>query len=235
MVNKSHTTNNADILITVCNHLQPILEQFVLVGGCATSLLITDQASPDVRPTVDVDLIVDILSLSAYYKLEKQLRALGFKQGEDDEGIICRWTKEGHIVDIMPTDEKIFGFSNPWYKDVVDHAVRTKLNNEIEVKHITAPYFLATKIVAFQTRGNGDYGVSHDIEDIVILIDGRSELIEEVEISDDKLKSFLKNEFIEMLKDNKFKETLSWHLPPDSASQAREPIILERIERLSTI
>ncbi|MFM7852904.1 MAG: hypothetical protein ACKO96_13540, partial [Flammeovirgaceae bacterium] len=59
-------------------------ELFVFLGGCSTALFITDPASPDVRSTKDVDCIVDVASLTAYYKLEKQLQEYGFKKSSNE-------------------------------------------------------------------------------------------------------------------------------------------------------
>ena len=55
---------------------------------------------------------------------------------------------------------------------------------------ITAPYFLATKFEAFHGRGNSDYRMSHDLEDIVTVIDGRPELASEVEKTDHAVAGF---------------------------------------------
>ncbi|MBU0674360.1 MAG: hypothetical protein KJ950_06930, partial [Proteobacteria bacterium] len=44
---------------------------------------------------------------------------------------------------------------------------------------VTAPYFLAGKFAAFAGRGNGDYLMSHDMEDIVAVLDGRPEIVED--------------------------------------------------------
>lgn len=56
------------------------------------------------------------------------------------------------------------------------------------VRMITAPYFIACKLAAFAGRGNGDYLMSHDMEDIVAVMDGRPELVSEVGISTDVLR-----------------------------------------------
>ena len=39
---------------------------------------------------------------------------------------------------------------------------------------------VTSKIEAFHGRGNGDFMASHDMEDIISLIDGRAEIITEV-------------------------------------------------------
>ena len=53
---------NLPLLIDAAQLLKPILGELVFVGGCATALLITDKAAPEVRPTFDVDAIAEITS-----------------------------------------------------------------------------------------------------------------------------------------------------------------------------
>lgn len=100
---------------------------------------------------------------------------------------------------------------------------------------VTAPYFLATKIEAFYGRGKKDFLASHDIEDIITLIDGRKEIIKEIYASSSDLKAYLSDQFQDFLTNELFIESLSGHLLPDKASQARLPILLERIREIANI
>jgi len=60
-------------------------ERVVFLGGAATALLITDSASPDVRFTKDVDVIVEIASRGDYYRLAESLRSSDFPE-DNSEG-----------------------------------------------------------------------------------------------------------------------------------------------------
>lgn len=53
---------NIELINTVAKRLGPLLDRVVFLGGAATGLLITDTAAPDVRPTLDVDVVVEISS-----------------------------------------------------------------------------------------------------------------------------------------------------------------------------
>jgi len=50
----------------------------------------------------------------------------------------------------------------------------------IEIRIASAPHFLATKVEAFLGRGNNDFMGSADMEDIITIIDGRTEIIQEI-------------------------------------------------------
>jgi hypothetical protein len=112
---------NLKMLEFVANKLGQLCDEVIFLGGCTTALFITDTAAPDVRYTLDVDCIVDVLSLSQYYQLEKKLQAHGFKKSIQDD-VFCRWHYDDVILDVMPTDEKILGFGNKWYKSAIQHA-----------------------------------------------------------------------------------------------------------------
>ncbi|MDY6847766.1 MAG: hypothetical protein AB7F20_07015 [Geoalkalibacter sp.] len=67
---------NLEMVRHVAERLGELRGQVVFLGGAATTLLITDEAAPDVRPTLDVDVIVEIGSSSEYYRLGETLRKI---------------------------------------------------------------------------------------------------------------------------------------------------------------
>ena len=220
---------------SVAERLGPLRQKAVFLGGAATVLLITDEATPEVRVTKDVDIIIEVLSKSDYYRLEETLRSLGFTQSMEEDAPLCRWEIKNTKVDVMPTDEKILGFANKWDSPAIKNATEISLEEGLEIRIVTAPYFLATKIEAFYGRGKGDYMASHDMEDIITIIDGRLELIEEVKDSETDLRSFLAEKFRYFLKTEAFLDALPGHLLPDPVSQARLPKITTRIEEIAVI
>ena len=190
--------------------LGPLLEDVVLVGGCAVGLLISDPASPSVRPTIDVDVIIEIAPATEYYVFCEKLKAQGFSENPADV-VICRWVKESLIVDVMPIDPKILGSTNTWYGKAIETATSHMLPSGIAINVVSPPVFLATKMESFQARGNGDY-LHHDIEDIINIINGRVEIVDEVAHSDPAVQKFLAEEFDTLLADESFVEQLKWHI-----------------------
>ncbi|MHB1199589.1 MAG: hypothetical protein ACYCZ6_08525 [Polaromonas sp.] len=107
--------------------LGALREELVLVGGCAVGLLITDQARPPVRQTIDVDLVAEVTSKTEYYALCEKLRSCGFKESADADHL-CRWHKERLLLDVMPSEESVLGHStNRWYPQAVRDAERLVL------------------------------------------------------------------------------------------------------------
>jgi len=231
--------NNKDInirmIIHVAKRLGNLRDKVVFVGGCATGLFITDPAMPEVRATQDVDVIVEVTSRMEYYRLEEELRSRGFKQDLSENAPICRWLVDVIKVDIMPTQEEILGFSNRWYLPAIKNADHIKLENELTIKLVSPPYFLATKIDAFKGRGGGDYMASHDMEDIITILDGRPEIVSEIRSSSDDLKDFLSRTFRSLLANDEFRDSIPGHLSPDRASQSRLPLLIKRLEEIAVM
>lgn len=226
---------NLEILMLAVEQLGELADEMVFLGGCATGLLITDSAAPPIRVTKDVDAIIQVVSLAQYHRISEKLREKGFQEDMSDGAPICRWISNNVILDVMPTDSKILGFSNRWYVSATRNAVHIQLPSGKSIKMVSAPYFLITKLEAFDGRGAGDYLMSHDIEDIIALLDGRAEIIGEIRKADTRLASELAKRFSELLQSNQFIEAISGHMPTDTTSQARVPMILETIKKIANL
>lgn len=227
---------NVAMLERVASCLGPELcSQLVFVGGAAAGLLITDLAMPAIRRTDDVDIVTNAEALADYYRFEEQFRGLGFVQDPSPEATVCRWRVDGVAVDLMPTQEEILGFTNQWYRMGVSTAQTLTLPSGVPIRVLRAPEFIATKLEAFYGRGGGDYLFSHDMGDIISVIDGRASLQSECQDSLAPLREYLAAQFQHLLTDRSFVDALPGHLPPDGASQARLPDLLIKIEHISEL
>jgi hypothetical protein len=226
--------SNRELLITVAGRLKEVLSELVFLGGCTTGLLITDPAAAPIRVTNDVDVVVQVAGYGDYARFSKRLRALGFHEDSTEGAPICRWILEGMKLDVMPTDEKILGFSNRWYKSAVRNA-RTVVIEDLKLRVVTAPYFFGTKLEAFRGRGNGDFYSSSDLEDIVTVIDGHSSIVEEVAAPPADLRNYIGGQVATLLNDADFLNALPGQLQRDEMSQARLPTILRKLKALSSL
>jgi hypothetical protein len=215
-----------------------LLRDVAFLGAAAMPLWISEPAAPTSRPTRDVDVIVEVVSLVGYYQLGEELRQRDFGENPDAKQI-CAWMHQpsGLPVDVMPTDEAILGFSNRWYSDALCVAANVALPSGTVIRAVTPPYLLATKLGAFRGRGktqNGDpdYLGSRDFGDIVALIDGRAEIVGEVRAADRRLRKYIAEEFSEMQNDFRFEGGVAGGLQPDRASQARRTFVLERVQQM---
>ena len=224
---------NLEILMFAVKQLGKLADEMVFLGGCATGLLITDEAAPPIRVTRDVDAIVQVVSLADYHQLSDKLREQGFREDQSDDAPICRWITKDVILDVMPTDSRILGFGNKWYESAASNSRTIQLPLGEKIRMVSGPYFLITKLEAFDGRGGGDYLMSHDIEDIIAVLDGRPEIVDEVKQAESDLVRELSSRFKVLLQNNRFVNAVSGHLPTDKASQARVSVVLDKIKQLA--
>jgi predicted nucleotidyltransferase len=203
--------------------------EVAFLGGATIELLLTDPAVDEVRVTKDVDLITAGRSrVSFLVGLAERLRARGFREG--GEGAY-RWKIGDLVVDVMPIEADILGFSNRWYPEALANARPYTLPSGTEIRLVTAPYVLATKMEAFLGRGGGDFLMSHDLGDIIALVDGREELVEEVGAESQELRQYVRKQLAEWLANDRFALlAVPGHLPFEGG---RAEIVLERLRAIA--
>lgn len=223
---------NRALFESVVRLLSPLLDDLVFVGGCTTGLFLTDSAAGGVRVTKDVDAIVDVTTYAKYVLLAKRLREIGLAEDTTPGAPLCRWRRHDVTVDVMPVDASVLGFSNRWYPAAIETAQTWRIA-EHDVRIVTPVLFIATKLEAFRGRGSGDVLVSHDLEDIVTVIDGRPEIVEEVAAADEAVRAGIASEIRSLLDNPDFLEAIPGFLLPDEGSQARRSLLEERLRTLS--
>lgn len=196
----------------VWNALEGLNQDYVFVGGATVSLYATNpELASEVRPTDDVDVVVELASYSGYAELDERLRGLGFKN-DITTGVICRYVIQGIIVDIMPTDPTVIGFSNRWYPEGFENAKKISLDDRTAIRIFTLPYFVAAKWDAFKSRGNNDYRTSKDFEDLVYILENVDDFEEQFLNAPKHLVDYLKNDFAAIINRDDFEEGLYAHL-----------------------
>lgn len=181
--------------------LGPLVDEVVFLGGASISLWVSDPAAPVTRATDDVDVIADITSLSTYYALGERLRERGFSEDQRSK-VICRWRhRDGLVLDVMPDDEDVLGFSNQWYAHAIKTSVQRTLPGATQIRAATPPSIIATKLAAWHGRGKGDMLRSLDLHDILVLIDGREELLVEIASEPDELADYVATELATLRRD----------------------------------
>lgn len=194
------------ILRTVAAGLGPFLNKVVFVGGAIADFLITDPGSADARYTDDIDVVIESATYAHYSQVQDEIRKLGFVHEMD--GPVCRFKFGEILVDIMPTEESVLGFRNQWYAYAYKNAIQVPVSPELTIQILDAPTFLCTKIDAFLDRGNSDYQMSADVEDIVAVIDGRIEIFEDLYRADSEIKAYLHSKFSQFLRTREFIDAL---------------------------
>lgn len=201
---------NRAVTRKIANALGELNDRVIYVGGAIVSLYINDPTADDVRPTKDIDISLEIASLGELEKLRISLNKKGFKQSHEDE-VMCRFRYEDIKVDVMATEAIGWAPGNPWFAAGFSKRIDYKMDDLI-IKILPLPYFLATKYSAFNSRGRKDPRTSPDFEDIVYLLNYTTTLKDQVLKSDNKVKSYLKGSFLEIIKSNTLQEAVIGNL-----------------------
>ncbi|WP_062264323.1 hypothetical protein [Endozoicomonas arenosclerae] len=203
-----------------------LLPDVAFVGGCTTGLLLTDDFTREsVRATDDVDLIVNVMGYGQWHQLKELLKEKGFSESMEDD-VICRMRLGELQVDIMPDDASVLGFSNRWYAEALKTAQSVQVTDDLNIRLLTPPYFIATKLDAWLGRGKND-AFHRDLEDLLNLFDGRESLVEELSDAPGELQAFVAAEISKLLELDDFEYAVQSTARGD---QQREEIIFERLE-----
>jgi hypothetical protein len=222
---------NLGLLIAMAQALGPLRERVVFVGGCATGLLMSQPALADIRPTEDVDAIVEVATLAGYHLVTQELVARGFRQTMENNTPPFRWFWQRMQLDLVPLDDKVMGFSNPWYRAGFEAAVRAEPEPGVWLRHLSAPYFLATKFEAFKDRGLGDVYLSHDLEDIITVVDGRAETGVELAGAPTDVRRYVANQVAALMEHPEFLNAL----PGIVAHSTRTGTVLQRLQTIASL
>ncbi len=196
----------------VAQALAGLGQDYVFVGGATVALYATDAAlAGEIRPTDDVDVIVELASYSGYAGLDEKLRGLGFQNDVYSE-VICRYTIQGIIVDVMPTDPSVIGFSNRWYPEGFATAIPHELEAGTVIRIFTLTYFVAAKWEAFKGRGRNRYRTSKDFEDLVYVLENVDDFEEQMKAGPAQVRAWLKEELAGLIGTDAFEEGLYAHL-----------------------
>jgi hypothetical protein len=201
---------NEKLLKRTLKEIEPIIDDIVFVGGITTHFYLSEN-SDNLRTTIDVDATSNA-GVTKHQKMELQLIELGF---QPEPEVRCRYVKGDLVLDLMPADPKILGFSNKWYRAGVNRADSQQVG-KYEINILPVEYFFASKIEAFNGRGKNDFYGSKDMEDLISILGGRVGILEELASAESDVKSFILENLREYLKNAEFAQSFSGNLPSNA-------------------
>ena len=181
---------NTHMLQLVAEKLGPLKDEVVFLGGAVMPFLVTKPNAKVTRFTKDIDLIFEPETKEELYEFEDELRDLGFKKTLN--GAVCQWVIENVRIDILPTDPDVIGFDNRWCAEAQQSSIRKNIGQGLIINMVPGHCFLGLKLCAFLRRGRGNYLKSYDINDLILVIDGRPKIEEEIMVqASPELKEFI--------------------------------------------
>ncbi len=224
-------TINIAAIAEVAAALKELKEQMVFVGGAVVSLYADDPAANEIRPTQDIDMTVKLFNFSKWANLQEQLAQHGFHPNPFGHAI-CSYRYKDIPIDIMAAADGPLGPSNRWYKLGFDKLQTVEVKGET-IQILPAPCYLATKFEAFNHRGR-DYRTSHDIEDVIYVIDNRMDIVQEVQEIIPEIRIFIQHELQKIIDQNMLDEVLTAHIHPIMLD-VRLPFVGKKIQDILSL
>lgn len=218
----------------VANGLGELLEKTVFIGAAMCPFYIKSPLSDELRPTTDIDAMMDAKNVTEMNLLETSLRAKGFTHDTAKDAPRCRWIYKGIQVDIVPI-APIGGYeNNRWYKEGANHAQRIDLPSGKTIQILSLPFFIATKLEAFKSRGKINDRDGSDLEDIILLVEANSEFESELHSAPQALAQYIKAGFSLLLRKKDFPDFIDNCLG-GSLREARQKKLLGRLKALTEL
>lgn len=203
---------NKEAIELVAIGLKDLKDDMIFVGGAIVSLYATYPASDEIRMTTDIDITTEIKHFQEWATLNEALIAHKFNPDPMGHAMI-RYRYKNIPVDIIPDGADIaVSDSNKWYQYGYDDIRTVKVNSQ-EIQIFSPAVFIATKFEAFKNRGK-DYRTSHDIEDILYVLQNSDGIVNDVKGAHLEVQKFLKDELMKILNHSSSDEILSAHLQP---------------------
>lgn len=218
---------NRKATIKVAKALRELNNEVVFVGGAMVAMYIDDPAAEDIRPTKDLDLTFQITTPGKLEELREKLIAKGFIQTHEDN-VICRFRFDDLMVDVMSTQAVGWAPSNRWFMPGFQKSFSLEVE-DVSIRLMPLPYFLASKMEAFFDRGIQDLYASHDLEDILYIFNYTTNLVEQILAADDEVIAYLKGRAERMMSDTKIREVMPAHLFYETVDERLE-IILKKMK-----
>jgi len=98
------------------------------------------------------------------------------------------------LIDVMGTTPVGWAPANPWFEQGFDNMEKIDIDGTI-INIMPLPYFLASKFVAHNDRGGNDPRFSHDFEDIIYILDNRTDWHQIIKASQGEVKEYLIEQF----------------------------------------
>jgi hypothetical protein len=124
----------------------------------------------------------------------------------------------------MSTKEVGWAPANPWFSQGFAQRETVKLGDQL-IQVLPLPYFIASKFAAHNGRGGIDPRTSHDFEDIIYIIDNRTDIVDQINIAPNDVRPYLKEQLGLILEDNAIQEAVLGDLAYDTREARYSRII----------
>lgn len=222
-----------EAILKLDRRLEGVQFEFAFLGGSVLSLLVTNPDVDAIRVTKDVDVMMNIRTRSEFHKADKMLERLGFRHDTREDAPICRWIYDDVTVDVLPTTEDVLGWNSKWFAEALAESALITVGRR-KVRVVTAPYFVAFKLEAFEDRGAGDFVTSADFEDVICLFNGRDSIVDEIAACD-RVRAGLAGKFAGYLNSSELEDAVEGFVQTEADPEVRKEKILRMFRAVADL
>lgn len=220
----------------VAKDLDGLLADIVFIGGSIAPLLQIEPPFGAARPTKDVDGVIASARYADVGSIQERMRQLGFSQLPGETAHMHRWkSPSGDLFDLVPAGSHHGGSGQQWDRVALETSKAVDLGNGIEIRHASAPAFLALKWAAHADRGTEDPYASHDLEDILALVASRKSVVGEIAESPKDLKAFVVEQTAAFLRRSDRGDILAGHLNNAQDPSGTAQRVLDDLMRIAAL
>lgn len=206
---------------------------FAFLGGSVLTLLVTDKSADAIRVTKDLDIMMNIRTRKEYHAADAELESRGFRHDTREDAPVCRWVLDDMTVDVLPIRSDVLGWDSTWFEEALGAADTIELGNR-HVRIVSAPYFVALKLEAFEQRGKKDFLASTDFEDVICLFNGRNCVVAEI-FACEKLRDELALKFRSYLTFPELEDAIDGFVQTETEPDVRKKRILDAFRAVAAM
>jgi hypothetical protein len=225
-------TDPKALLIEVATFLDRVDIEYAFTGGAVIPFYLDIPDLASMRPTKDVDVIVQAVTLLEYHDVEQRIVQMGWRHDASPGAPRCRWIMGDVKIDVMASSEVAGEFSSPWFQKGVQEAVKVQVAGG-SFRVVPVSVLIASKLLAFTQRGIKDPWLSHDLEDVMTIVDGRVDFMSELEATDSGLRDDIAFMMRQVINLPDFLNYLPGFLPSDPGSQGRCGFLESRLRKMA--
>ena len=204
---------------------------FAFLGGSVLSLLVSDPTVDAIRVTKDLDIVVGVRTRKEFHREERELETRGFRHDTSEDAPICRWLVDDVVVDVLPAREEVLGWKSKWFEQALLAAQMMEIDGH-QVKVVTAPFFVALKLEAFEDRGEGDFISSTDFEDVICLFNGRRNVLDEI-LAEPIVRAGIAEKFARYVKNADLQDAVMGFVQTEADPEERYKAIMSAFRQLA--
>jgi hypothetical protein len=222
----------SDRLAIAARAIEPILNRVVLAGPPVVALLMNDPAVRAPHLTFGADSTLQLITTSMVDRLGVDLQRLGLtrigRTGDTD-----RWLVAGDIaLDLVQVRTDESDPAQPWLEYATLLTLPYSIDAQLVVRIAGAPAVLALELASFANGGMRALD-SEELERVVLLIAGRTEIEKECTAAPPELRSMIASSLARLAGNDTLQLLVQRALPDAALLPALAVRVRERIVRMA--